>query len=746
MSNQLSPLPIQHFTAPDGSPAYQYRLFTYIAGTSTKLGTFSDSSGSANTNPITLNARGECALWLDSTKAYKFIFTYPGSDDPPTNPIWTVDNITTANAIGSNNYAADTGTANNYVATFAPITALSVGLVISVKIAHTNTGASTLNLNSLGAKPIVLLNNNALVGGELQINGIYQFEYDGTSWQAITQAPSYPQTAAEAAASVTPINYAYQPRPWLDIKREGCVLDGSTDDYAAFNRCVSVAASTNTGMVIDGPMRIGTNITVPANVFLLFVGAGQLVPDVAKTITFNGVIQASPSQQIIAGSGSVLLSNTTNPEIWANWFPGSDIGAKINAAKTSCGGTGPVTIRVAPANYNYSTLIDFTNTQSIRLTGPGYNCNTLNNPNPNLVWTGGAGSGSALKAPGAIGFELDRLTLTYSNAAYNGQFISLSSTGGAADTTSPHVHHCSITGTSGSTAAASLIELNITEDACIEHNSFRYAATYIKATGASCNGITISRNWFQSECTSSKISAQGNAWTIEKNIDENGTNIIALLDLQGDLQGTVIKGNQSVDGGAGGGTMIDLHGASHVKGMEISGNSFTAASGTAILFSSTSGNTSGVDIRANYIATPTGINLAAGDNISVHANNLSGCTTPWTGSGPTRMNFGENDLGTTTTSGIPVTDTSTIALSRTTAKGSGVIEVYSIEDNAQAIYMLNGTGNSVNEIADPAGIFTPTAGSAASVNIYYSAGNARYELENKRGATRTFVINTRFGR
>lgn len=561
------------------------------------------------------------------------------------------------------------------------------------------------------------------------------------------QGPGSRITTAEIAASVTPVNYAYQARPWLDLKREGCLLDGTTDDYAAFNRCVSVAASTNTSMVIDGPMKLSTSITVPANVHLLFVGAGQLLPDAAKTVTFNGTIDAIANNQIFAGSGTVLLSKTTNPVVWANWFAGADIGAKINAATASAGGSGPLVVKVATGSYSYSTAISFLNMENIRLTGPGANMSTLNGRNPALTWTGGAGTGPAIAAPGAIGLEIDHLTIGYSAAAFNGVLLSLAKGAGTLDTTTCNVHHNAFLGDGGITAASTLIELNSTERCSIEKNSFRYGVTAIKATGASCNVVSIKDNWFQSDFTGSKISGQGNAWTIEGNVDENGASIIALFDLSGDMQGLSIIGNQSVDGGASGGTIIDLHGTNTAQGVKIAGNSLTAASGTAILMSETVGKTSGVEISGNYIGgMATGIDINSSENISVHGNNMAACTTPWKADNALRLNIGENDFGTTTTSGIPVADTATILLSRTTSRASGIIEVYSIEDDAQAIYMLNGTGNSVNEISDPAGLFTAASGGAASINIYYSAGNARYELQNLRGATRTLVVNSRFGR
>ena len=93
MTNILSPVAVQRFFDNNNRPASKAKLFTYIAGTSTKQTTYSDSSGTANTNPIILNYRGECNLWLDSTKTYKFVFAPDTDTDPPTNPFWTVDNI-----------------------------------------------------------------------------------------------------------------------------------------------------------------------------------------------------------------------------------------------------------------------------------------------------------------------------------------------------------------------------------------------------------------------------------------------------------------------------------------------------------------------------------------------------------------------------------------------------------------------------------------------------------------------------
>jgi hypothetical protein len=89
----LSPLPIQKFFDNAGRPLNGGLLFTYVAATTTKLATYQDQAGTPNTNPIVLNFRGEANIWLDQTLTYKFVLAPSTDTDPPTNPIWTVDNI-----------------------------------------------------------------------------------------------------------------------------------------------------------------------------------------------------------------------------------------------------------------------------------------------------------------------------------------------------------------------------------------------------------------------------------------------------------------------------------------------------------------------------------------------------------------------------------------------------------------------------------------------------------------------------
>jgi hypothetical protein len=89
-TTSLSPPPKLQFFDLNGAPLVGGQLYTYAAGTTTPLATYTDSTGvSANTNPIILDSRGEANVWL-GTASYKLaLYTSAGV------LIWTVDNIST---------------------------------------------------------------------------------------------------------------------------------------------------------------------------------------------------------------------------------------------------------------------------------------------------------------------------------------------------------------------------------------------------------------------------------------------------------------------------------------------------------------------------------------------------------------------------------------------------------------------------------------------------------------------------
>lgn len=76
------------FLDDDGNPLVGGKLYTYLAGTTTPVITFTEYTlTSQNANPIVLDSRGECDLYL-SNNTYKFVLK-----DSEDTTIWTQDNV-----------------------------------------------------------------------------------------------------------------------------------------------------------------------------------------------------------------------------------------------------------------------------------------------------------------------------------------------------------------------------------------------------------------------------------------------------------------------------------------------------------------------------------------------------------------------------------------------------------------------------------------------------------------------------
>ena len=123
MTTFLTPSPKQQFFTAAGVPLVGGKVYTYAAGTSTPLATYQDSTGTvSNTNPIILDSRGECNLWLLPANSYKFVLK-----DSTDALIWTVDNINLG--INFSNVIITGGTLNGVtIGNIAPETAVFTDL------------------------------------------------------------------------------------------------------------------------------------------------------------------------------------------------------------------------------------------------------------------------------------------------------------------------------------------------------------------------------------------------------------------------------------------------------------------------------------------------------------------------------------------------------------------------------------------------------------------------------------------
>src|SRR5574337_1668538 len=88
MALSLMPNPkVRFFNAAGTAPLAGGLIYTYEPGTTTPKATYTDSTGgTANANPVVLDANGEASVWLDGF--YKVVLK-----DSLGNLQWTVDQV-----------------------------------------------------------------------------------------------------------------------------------------------------------------------------------------------------------------------------------------------------------------------------------------------------------------------------------------------------------------------------------------------------------------------------------------------------------------------------------------------------------------------------------------------------------------------------------------------------------------------------------------------------------------------------
>lgn len=134
-------------------------------------------------------------LWLDDSASPWLLKWSDGTDWITMGAVNASTNAFTpyqgTGALRYLNYATDSGAADAYaVAPSPPITAYAAGQVVTLKPANVNTGTSTINVSSLGAKTIKTLGGANLAAGDLATTGIYTMVYDGTNFVLITGSSS----------------------------------------------------------------------------------------------------------------------------------------------------------------------------------------------------------------------------------------------------------------------------------------------------------------------------------------------------------------------------------------------------------------------------------------------------------------------------------------------------------------------------------------------------------------------------
>lgn len=140
----LSPVPKLQFFGTDGLPLVGGKLYTYAAGTTTPIATYTDNTqASLNTNPVILDSAGQANVWLIDTTTYKYALT-----DANNVPLFTVDYVSVP--VSVNSFASPPAIGSN-VPNEGTFTNLNVVDLLTLE----STGAAILNVGTTGERPLV---------------------------------------------------------------------------------------------------------------------------------------------------------------------------------------------------------------------------------------------------------------------------------------------------------------------------------------------------------------------------------------------------------------------------------------------------------------------------------------------------------------------------------------------------------------------------------------------------------------
>lgn len=257
-------------------------------------------------------------------------------------------------------YVVDTGTANTYaIAPNPAITAYAAGQTITFKAIHTNTGASTLNVNALGAKNILKDGGQfALAAGDIKNGGIFMVEYDGTQFQLISKSalPKISQAGTEIYGTSTTGNTAY--------------IVGLTPSVSAYvaGLMINVQPDTGGGHATINVNSLGVkNIMKYKNGSVTAVETGDIIANQVFTGVYDGtqfqlVNQLSKTPMFTAGTTSKNVADADTTQAIAHGLGKIPKYVKITAIMG--------TTSVTPAFHQALTTYDGTTQNSVSVYGP----------------------------------------------------------------------------------------------------------------------------------------------------------------------------------------------------------------------------------------------------------------------------------------------------------------------------------------------------------------------------------------
>jgi hypothetical protein len=200
---------------------------------------------------------------------------------------------------------------DTYTVSITGVTAYNLNDAYAIGFTNANTGASTLNINGLGAVNIAKNNTVPIIGGDIQANQQFIAIYDGTNFQLLGIAPNQMFAYVTNADSVT-INRGQPVYSFGATGDRMTVKLANNSSEATSSRTLGLVFSTSIGAnqkgfiitqgVIDG---LNTNAYSPGDVLYVGNTAGSLtnvLPLAPRHYTRVGIVERANS-----GNGQIYV-------------------------------------------------------------------------------------------------------------------------------------------------------------------------------------------------------------------------------------------------------------------------------------------------------------------------------------------------------------------------------------------------------------------------------------------------------
>jgi hypothetical protein len=346
-------------------PANGAKLFTYAAGSSTKLATYTDEDGLiAQSNPIILNSRGEPAqpIWLLEGLKYKFVFAPSTDTDPPVSPIRTIDDISGINDTSLTiDQWVDSGLTPTYVsATSFTVAGDQTSLFTNKRriksLVTAGTAYSTVLTSTFGAlTTVVVVNDNLPLDTGLSTIQVGLLTPNNPSIPSLIE--SYRATVA-ATATTTPLwASTAQVQEWTGAPTITDLPDAPQPGaWRMVYPTVGTIFTDNANLDVQGnanyTVEAGDKVYIEAltiSTFKVFIekqtGAPILIPDASTTV--KGIVELATQAEVLTGTSTTLVPSVDSMKKGTTGF---------SAVNTTTGGTTIAFTSIIPTWANEFTV------------------------------------------------------------------------------------------------------------------------------------------------------------------------------------------------------------------------------------------------------------------------------------------------------------------------------------------------------------------------------------------------------